>query len=82
MNFCGGALIDVKDLPSFLQSYKDEPADIDKDATYLQARIDNAEKKELVAVLEQCHGNRKAAAEVLGVSKATLWRLMKKHGLL
>lgn len=82
MNFCGGALIDVKDLPSFLQSYKDEPADIDKDATYLQARIDNAEKKELVSVLEQCHGNRKAAAEVLGVSKATLWRLMKKHGLL
>ena len=34
------------------------------------------------AVLEQCQGNRIEAAHALGLSRTTLWRKMKKYGLM
>ena len=39
------------------------------------------EAVELGKLLEQCHGNRKAVAEKLGISTTTLWRKMKKYGI-
>lgn len=39
------------------------------------------EAVELGCLLEQCHGNRKLAAEKLGISTTTLWRKMKKYGI-
>ena len=40
------------------------------------------EKEELIRVLELCHQNRAKAAEMLGISTVTLWRKLKKHGLI
>ncbi|MCD8123601.1 MAG: sigma 54-interacting transcriptional regulator [Lachnospiraceae bacterium] len=40
---------------------------------------ENDEKKRILAALNRSQGNRKAAAEVLGISKSTLWRKMKKY---
>lgn len=37
--------------------------------------------EELAEVLEQCHGDRTMAAERLGISKTTLWRRIKKYGV-
>lgn len=36
---------------------------------------------ELIRVLRECCGNRKEAAEKLGISTSTLWRKMKKYGI-
>ncbi len=40
------------------------------------------EREELIRVLELCHQNRAKAAEMLGISTVTLWRKLKKHGLI
>ena len=40
------------------------------------------EKEELIKVLELCQQNRAKAAEMLGISTVTLWRKLKKHGLI
>ncbi|NLO25071.1 MAG: hypothetical protein GX114_02870, partial [Clostridiales bacterium] len=31
--------------------------------------------------LELCKGNRTKAAEILGIHRSSLWRLMKKHNI-
>jgi DNA-binding NtrC family response regulator len=41
-----------------------------------------AERRTLVDALERTHWNRTRAAEALGVSRVTLWKRMKRHGLL
>jgi len=40
------------------------------------------ERERLVAALRRTNGSRRAAAEELGWSKSTLWRRMKRYGLL
>jgi transcriptional regulator with PAS, ATPase and Fis domain len=40
-----------------------------------------AEARTILGVLEKHGGNRKEAAEELGISVVTLWRKMKKLGL-
>ena len=83
MNFCGGSVIDAKDLPYFMHTYKVETRQEQENVVHsLGTAIEDTEKAQLIAVLKQCNGSRKKAAEVLQVSKATLWRLMKKHQLI
>ncbi|NOY78123.1 MAG: PAS domain-containing protein [Calditrichaeota bacterium] len=40
-----------------------------------------SEKDNLLKVLEDVHWNRQRAAELLGISRVTLWRYLKKYGL-
>jgi len=82
MNFCRSSIIEPEDLPFYLHSRNDNKNQIEQEPDSLNAKLDNAEKIQLVAVLKQCNGSRKAAAAVLEVSKTTLYRLMKKHKLL
>ena len=44
-------------------------------------RPENQQSKQLYETLIKYGGNRKKTAEALGISKATLWRQMKKYGL-
>ncbi len=46
------------------------------------ASLDAVEERALRAVLRQCGGNRKESAQRLGIGRATLWRKMKKFGLI
>jgi len=39
------------------------------------------EREELIGVLERTAGNRQEAAGILGISRVTLWKLLKKHGI-
>ncbi|MEW5733351.1 MAG: sigma 54-interacting transcriptional regulator [Thermodesulfobacteriota bacterium] len=39
------------------------------------------ERQELAAALEKAGGNRSLAAEMLGISRVTVWKRMKKYGL-
>lgn len=80
MNFCRSSVIGPEDLPFFLHSRKVEQNELEPDS--LQTRLDSAERLQLISVLKQCNGNRKAAAAILEVSKTTMYRLMKKHKLL
>jgi transcriptional regulator of acetoin/glycerol metabolism len=44
--------------------------------------VDDREKRdELLRVLKETGGNRQDAAGLLGISRVTLWKLLKKHGI-
>ena len=42
---------------------------------------DEAKKKELIATLERANGNQSKAAEILGVSRVTVWNRMKRYNI-
>ena len=42
---------------------------------------ENGERERLVRALEETGGIRQKAAERLGISRVTLWKLLKKHGI-
>ncbi len=78
INFSRTSILEPDDLPLLV---RDNVRD-NEDQGYLQTKLDSEEEKLLISVLEQCGGNRKAAAEILDVSKSTLYRMMKKYNLL
>jgi DNA-binding NtrC family response regulator len=39
------------------------------------------ERQHILRVLERVRGNKKAAAEVLGISRRKLYRYLEQHGL-
>ena len=47
-----------------------------------QQPVAGDERTRIAAALEAENGNRDRAAARLGVSRTTLWRRMKRHGLL
>lgn len=79
MNFCRSDTVGLDHLPfSFVAEYVKYPSK-DED---LHSTIDDIKKTEVVSALEKCGGQRKAAASLLGVSKSTLYRLMKKYDMI
>ncbi|MDD4356088.1 MAG: sigma 54-interacting transcriptional regulator, partial [Smithellaceae bacterium] len=40
-----------------------------------------SQRDDLVKALETTHGNRQEAARLLGISRVTLWKLLKQHGI-
>jgi transcriptional regulator of acetoin/glycerol metabolism len=77
MNFCRSEYIGIKDLPNFLiLDHSDYELEED-----LSITVEKIKKSEIVAALEKSAGKRKTAAAILGVSKSTLYRLMKKYDL-
>lgn len=42
---------------------------------------DEVEKEELLRALRQAHGNQSEAGRILGVSRVTIWKRIKKHGI-
>lgn len=47
----------------------------------LQAAVDRAERAAIEETLSQCDGNKEKAADILGLSSTTLWRKMKRLGI-
>ena len=43
--------------------------------------LDETEKEKILAVLEECGGNRTKAAERLGISRRTIYRKLEEYGL-
>ncbi|MDQ1362732.1 MAG: two-component system, NtrC family, response regulator HydG [Pseudomonadota bacterium] len=39
--------------------------------------LEQLEKRYILKILEQCHGNREQTASILGINKSTLWRKMQ-----
>lgn len=72
INLASGELIGVGDLPVAVTLGADA-------ATHPPPSGD--ERKRLVAALERCHWNQSRAAAALGMSRTTLWRKLREHGI-
>jgi DNA-binding NtrC family response regulator len=77
--FTRGGTIDVADLPPVIRDRREPP---------LQERLfsdlpslDELERRYLLHVLETLGGNRTRAAEVLGIDRRTLYRMMERFGV-
>ena len=67
------------DLPEELLQTETAPAPA-SEGTVTAAR-ERAEREMIVTTLARCHGEIAATARELQVSRTTMWRLMKKHGI-
>ena len=67
---CGGSVLGVGDLPPEITEI---PAPHSSDRPYDISE----EKKRILEALRSCSGNRSKAADMLGISRATLYRRMK-----
>ncbi len=57
------------------------PPDPDFERQPLDEVRDEAERRHIVFVLGLAHGNRADAARILGISRKTLWKKLKRLGL-
>jgi DNA-binding NtrC family response regulator len=73
MIMCEGDTIDIVDF-SF-------PRDAGLPAAPPSENLDQMEKETIRRVLAQCDGNISQAAKTLGLTRATLYRRLQKHGL-
>jgi len=74
---------DILDIEHFVEDLT--PFDTVKDDSLIEDNLPEHlifdEKERIKSALEKTKGNRKKAAELLGISVATLWRKMKKYQL-
>ncbi len=69
-----GDEIQVQDLPPFL-------ADNQNSSTDSLKSLEQLEKEHIARILKAVQGRRDHAAAILGITRSTLWRKMKKFGL-
>ncbi len=76
---CQGDTIGAGDLPPAIQA---EPGTGPRPSRDPERRTrQERQRQELIWALEQTGGNRTRAAELLGVSRVTVWNRMKKYGI-
>jgi transcriptional regulator of acetoin/glycerol metabolism len=71
--------IDLTDLPDAVVAAADESAGASEGG--VAAARDRAERAEIVAAFARRGGDMAKVAADLKVSRTTLWRLMRKHGI-
>lgn len=75
-------LIGVKELPAELQLppalQQSERAALPKPGVQ---SLDDMERNAIVQALAQCHGNKKKAAELLGIQRPTLYNKLKRYAI-
>ena len=72
--------ISVKELPAEVQL----PAalqQIERAANGGVQNLDDLERNAIIQALAQCHGNKKKAAQVLGIQRPTLYNKMKRYAI-
>ena len=74
---CPGDLIDVQHLPSKISGESLECPD----PAATPRGVDHQKKAALIAALREARGNQSEAARMLGVSRVTVWKRMKKYGI-
>jgi DNA-binding NtrC family response regulator len=76
-------VIDVQDLPPAIRT--EQPASIDmtpQDASSLSTTaLAEMEKMTILRVFEQAHGDKALAGKMLGISRATLYRKLKRYNI-
>jgi len=83
-----GTTIEKQDLPEFLQKagvlpgLKAQSSYDNSGAGLLKEALKDPERQIIQQALEQANGNRKNAAQTLGINRTTLYNKMKRYGLL
>jgi len=70
---CEGRVLEVGDLPVLAE---EEPAMADALGT---TRLQDVVEQHVLRVLRNCAGNKLRAAELLGISRSTLYRMLEAH---
>ncbi len=79
-----GGAITLNDLPPKILAGANEGAEsaqADTEATQGTLTMDELERQHLVQVLGMTGGNRKRAAEILGINRRTLYRMAERFGI-
>jgi two-component system, NtrC family, response regulator HydG len=81
-----GKSIGVEHLPEKLSAHTPGTADwavypVRQPAVSGTISVKQSEKADLVDALHKADGNQTRAAQILGVSRVTVWKRMKKHGI-
>jgi DNA-binding NtrC family response regulator len=78
----GGRRIEAQHLPPAIRDPAGrEPPDPAGSEERYRASDPDEERAAIVAALGECDGSRSRAAEILGMSRTTLWRRMREFGL-
>lgn len=77
---CEEPLVGLRDLG--FESKEEKHRNTSQEIRTLKAAKEKLEKEMMLSALDKCKGNVAKAAEELGVSRPTLYDLMKKYGLL
>lgn len=75
---CDDGRVAYKDLPAMIAQARSLPVAEDQPS---QSPLEDAEREALLAVLEQQRWHMTLTAEQLGVSRNTLYRKLRKHGI-
>ena len=71
----------LKDMPDVEAPAPVFGRELKSGATIGAIPVKQSERTALVDALHQADGNQTRAAEILGVSRVTVWKRMKKHGI-
>jgi DNA-binding NtrC family response regulator len=78
----GGNTIQPEDLPAEMSDVDRAPVLETGEAVAIpSARLDEMEKQQILAILNQVRWNRGRAAELLGISPKTLYRKLRSYGI-
>ncbi len=77
---CQGRTIEMQHLPEEIR--KKVPMSIEKGIIQSENPLEQAEKAIILEVLKETGWNREKTAQRLNISRITLWRKMKKYGIL
>jgi two-component system response regulator AtoC len=76
-----GELIDVADLPPGIRSIAPERSVSSASATYDSDDLEDIERATIQRVFDQVHGDKLLAGKILGISRATLYRKIKRYNI-
>jgi two-component system response regulator HydG len=80
--FCRGQKVGIEDLPAALQGQAAAPRPAAaKPVATLREAVERAEIEAMQAALAATNGRKSEAAELLGVSRKTLWEKIKLYGI-
>lgn len=73
---CTNGVIDIVDLPEFLANLADS-----SEAESVDYTLERMDRQRIMQALRDSGGRRSRAAEILGISRSTLWRKLRQHKL-
>jgi PAS domain S-box-containing protein len=79
---CQTASIQPEDLPASIgQAQQASPGPRPRARRHQPSDREQQQKQELIEALQQAEGNQSRAADILGVSRVTVWHRMKRYGV-
>ena len=76
--FSRGRTIEAEDLP---EKFRETKPRVEESLFEGLPTLDEIERRYLVHVLSQVEGNRTRAADILGIDRRTLYRMLERHGI-